>query len=658
MSNQDTDQGVGYLFRSVRSGGGKIASFISFITTLFGFVQLVRGDLGLLTGILLTIGIGSLLLICGFIYFKKVTIGESVGFPTKRPAYSKTSRRLALAGLFSIPILVILSFAGWQWYQSLPPDKIIVLVANFQGPEEPYRLTETLITDLQFAIEEYKDVVDIEPLNEVITSQQGGSEVARFKGKEHKAAIVLWGGYRVLPAFLDVALHFELLPISESLYERPSKELKVSELNNLEFQITLKYRELEEQIVGQSNYATLLTVGLIQYKAGILDGAIDSFTKALKQGIVLKKIPLKVVYLYRGNAYYNKGNYPSAIADYKQALIFNSDLVQAYNNLGNAYAEQRNYELAIQNYDLAIQLKPNDADYYYNRGLVRAERKEYDLAIEDYGKAIKLKHDFAEAYNNLGLAYAEQNQFDLAIMNFNEAINHNPKLTEVYNNLGSVYDKQGNHKRAVKYYTRAIKQNPNFIEAYYNRGNAYLNLGNYKRAIKDYTQVIQQKSDLKKKAYMNRGNLYARQGEYNRAIADTQAILALDPNDAEAAEAYNNIGFYYAQLGNYDLALTNINKAISLRPKKSDQAYDSRGFVYAKQGKYELAIADYNQAIKINPDLATTYLKRGSAYKAKGDKDRAITDFKKVLELTEHLTWCQQATWRQQAEEQLRAIDK
>jgi tetratricopeptide (TPR) repeat protein len=647
MSPQDANQGVGHLFRTV---GGWITSFISFISTLVGFVKLVQGDTDFITGILLIVGIGSLLLICGFIYFKKVTIGESLGLATQRPAYSKTSRRLALTGLFVIPILLILSLASWQWDHSRPPEKIIILIAKFQGPEEKYHFTRKLIEDLSIATEPYEDVA-IESLNEVITPEQGGNQVAiqmaRAQGKKHKAAIVLWGGYRVLPAALDVDLHIELLPVLKSLHEQAKS--KVSAPDNLEFQISLKQTELEEQIVGKSNYAILLTVGLVRYQAGDLDGAIHTFTEALNQSIISEKIPLEVIYLYRGIAYYDLENYLSAIEDYKQALQFNSDLVQAYNNLGNAYAEQGNYKLAIENYDLAIQLQPDDADYFYNRGIARAEQQEYDLAIEDYSQAIQLKSDFAEAYNNLGLAYTHTHQFDLAINSFNRAIKHNSKLAEAHNNRGFVYDKQGQHYRAIKNYNRAIQQNPELLEAYYNRGNVYMNLGNYQRAIQDYTQVIQQNPDFIS-AYNGRGIIYAQQQDYDLAIADYQTIFTLNPNPDEAAEAHNNLGFTYAQQGQYDRALTHINQAISLRPD-FDQAYDSRGFVYSEQGKYDLAIADYNQALQINPDLAITYLNRGNAYKAKGDQEQAMTDFKKVLELTEH------PTLRQQAEEQLRVLN-
>ena len=45
------------------------------------------------------------------------------------------------------------------------------------------------------------------------------------------------------------------------------------------------------------------------------------------------------------------------------------------------------------------------------------------------------------------------------------------------------------------------------------------------------------------------------------------------------------------------------------------------------------AIADFDETIKRNPNYAITYTNRGYAYEKKGDKDQAIADFRKALEI-------------------------
>jgi tetratricopeptide (TPR) repeat protein len=79
-------------------------------------------------------------------------------------------------------------------------------------------------------------------------------------------------------------------------------------------------------------------------------------------------------------------------------------------------------------------------------------------------------------------------------------------------------------------------------------------------------------------------------------------------------------------------------------------AYIGRGAAYHYKGDYNRAIADYDQAIQLRPDLAEAYYYRGKAYAKKGEKEKAIADFHKVLELSDD------PNWRQQAEEQLKAL--
>jgi tetratricopeptide (TPR) repeat protein len=45
------------------------------------------------------------------------------------------------------------------------------------------------------------------------------------------------------------------------------------------------------------------------------------------------------------------------------------------------------------------------------------------------------------------------------------------------------------------------------------------------------------------------------------------------------------------------------------------------------------AIADYNKSIEINPNLAQAYNNRGIARSALGDKEGAIEDFQKAVNL-------------------------
>src|SRR5215475_6423608 len=77
-----------------------------------------------------------------------------------------------------------------------------------------------------------------------------------------------------------------------------------------------------------------------------------------------------IAFKNRGNAYSAMGDNDRAIADYDQAIRFNPNYPDAFNNRGLAYAADKGqYDRAIADFDQAIRLNPNLAIAFYNRGL-------------------------------------------------------------------------------------------------------------------------------------------------------------------------------------------------------------------------------------------------------------------------------------------------
>jgi tetratricopeptide (TPR) repeat protein len=99
-------------------------------------------------------------------------------------------------------------------------------------------------------------------------------------------------------------------------------------------------------------------------------------------------------------------------------------------------------------------------------------------------------------------------------------------------------------------------------------------------------------------------------------------------------------------------AIADYDRAIDRYPDSVSQAvvYLSRGKARQDQGDLAGAIADYDRAIARHPSYAAAYLSRGLAYRQAGDLERARADYRLVPELTSD------PSWRQQAEEQLRAL--
>ena len=66
------------------------------------------------------------------------------------------------------------------------------------------------------------------------------------------------------------------------------------------------------------------------------------------------------------------------------------DFVPAYQNRGNAWYARGNFGQAIADYDTAIRLDPNSPSAYVNRAAVRRDLGYVEGALQDYQKAIAL----------------------------------------------------------------------------------------------------------------------------------------------------------------------------------------------------------------------------------------------------------------------------
>ena len=81
--------------------------------------------------------------------------------------------------------------------------------------------------------------------------------------------------------------------------------------------------------------------------------------------------------------------------------------------------------------------------------------------------------------------------------------------------------------------------------------------------------------------------------------------------------------------------IADYTRAIELR-RNDANSYRRRGSAYAARGDNDRAVADFNRSLEIEPKgtyTEVTYDMRGRVYLAKGEHDRAISDFTKAIEI-------------------------
>jgi hypothetical protein len=110
-------------------------------------------------------------------------------------------------------------------------------------------------------------------------------------------------------------------------------------------------------------------------------------------------------HLDRGEAFFERGEWDSAIREYTEAIRLNPDDTEAYSIRGRAYGMKDDYDRAIADFTQAMHLNPHYVGAYYYRGLAYGMIGDFDRAISDFTEAIRLNPNYADAYYYRGLAY-------------------------------------------------------------------------------------------------------------------------------------------------------------------------------------------------------------------------------------------------------------
>jgi tetratricopeptide (TPR) repeat protein len=120
-------------------------------------------------------------------------------------------------------------------------------------------------------------------------------------------------------------------------------------------------------------------------------------------------------YFSRGNAYYDKGLYDQAIADYTKAIEWSPVNADVYFNRGVAYSQERLYDQAIADFTKVIALKPDDANVYNQRAWNYHLKGEDAKGLPDANKAVALAPNDTANIETRAEIYEKLRQRDNAI---------------------------------------------------------------------------------------------------------------------------------------------------------------------------------------------------------------------------------------------------
>ena len=233
-----------------------------------------------------------------------------------------------------------------------------------------------------------------------------------------------------------------------------------------------------------------------------------------------------------------------------------------------------------------------------------------------------------------------QNEHARALKLCWDVLKKNPRFAAALILLGDISRKQNNRAEAVEFYNQALKIEPQNTRLKVVLSELEKGLGDHQRGFPTAAETKNDElnlPDARRIEAMAETALALIDGNrLDQAREILEKLLRLDP---ENADALVNIGTVEFRTGAFAKAMKYYQRAIKINPGHA-LAFSNMGMVYFSlfqrdngRSILELALQYFNKALQLDPGLADGYNGRGAVYLALNEAEKAITDFKKVIQL-------------------------
>lgn len=243
-------------------------------------------------------------------------------------------------------------------------------------------------------------------------------------------------------------------------------------------------------------------------------------------GVLNHRVPLTGAVteetLMQGTDYYESGKTKllagqpdDAIADLTTAIDAGNPTVDMYILRGEAFMQTGNYANALDDFNAALDLNQTSSVAYYDRALLNMRMENYDAAMADINNALAARATTDEDILQLRDLYAKRGQLNLWMKNWD----------------GAIAD-----------YTNSLARPDGIVNptVYAERAEAYTAIGDYASAVADYSAAVRVISEQiqgattaaeRESMSSNAMAYFEKSAALNLNLGDTRAAL----NDLESA---------------------------------------------------------------------------------------------------------------------------
>ena len=235
-----------------------------------------------------------------------------------------------------------------------------------------------------------------------------------------------------------------------------------------------------------------------------------------------------------------------SVAEFRQALDIDPGLVPARLYLAHVYLDLGRATRAREELEHALEQAPGNPELLVLEAETERQLRNPQRAVELTRQALQADESNAQARYYLALALYDQGQRDEAIKELERVVQSGPPVSDPFLSLGIAYLDAGRTPDALHVLGEGIRIDPGRPELHIQMARAYRVSGSLDKADAQLTLADPQRtaaprmSDYQRQQIdldfsLERGLLDLRHGQLTAAGEAFKKVLAMDPNNAQAA---------------------------------------------------------------------------------------------------------------------------
>ncbi|MDZ7637667.1 MAG: tetratricopeptide repeat protein [Bryobacterales bacterium] len=243
-----------------------------------------------------------------------------------------------------------------------------------------------------------------------------------------------------------------------------------------------------------------------------------------------------------------KGDFPSAIKAWEEALSMEPGDVAALSNLGTVYSSIGRHDDAAAQFRKALDADPQNYKTQSNLGVALARLGKTAEAIGHLRKSLELNAGEVQTYTALGSVLSNLERYPEARALIEQALEIDPLSTDALNNLGGIFARQGDFAAAIPQFQKALTVDARSPVTLLNLGRAQAATGLIAEGLRNVERADQLAAGQDPTIAGRLADLYASQSRFAEAAATARraSTAASRAGDSATAQAMTSRAAEYA----------------------------------------------------------------------------------------------------------------